>query len=101
MASSETTPSRSTTVSTSSTEASVSASPGNFVEMPAMIYGTAWKKDLTAHHVYEAIQAGFRGIDTAAMREHYNEVGAGDGIRRAIRQGLVSRDQLWVSSAHR
>src|SRR4051794_9546373 len=31
--------------------------------MPAMLYGTAWKKERTADLVYEAIKAGFRGID--------------------------------------
>lgn len=65
--------------------------------MPPMMYGTAWKKDRTADLVYEAIKAGFRGIDTAAMKKHYDEALTGEGIRRAIREGLVSRKDLFVS----
>jgi diketogulonate reductase-like aldo/keto reductase len=38
------------------------------VKMPWIIYGTAWKKDRTADLVVKAIQAGFRGIDTATGR---------------------------------
>ena len=65
--------------------------------MPQMLYGTAWKKERTADLVYEAIKAGFRGIDTAAMRRHYDEASAGEGIRRAINEGLVTRSHLFVS----
>lgn len=63
-----------------------------------MVYGTAWKKERTADLVYEAIKAGFRGIDTAAMKRHYDEVGTGEGIRRAIQDGIVTREDLWVPS---
>jgi hypothetical protein len=65
--------------------------------MPAMMYGTAWKKDRTADLVYEAIKAGFRGIDTAAMKRHYDEALVGEGIRRAIREGIVTRGDLFAS----
>ncbi|KAK0639306.1 NADP-dependent oxidoreductase domain-containing protein [Cercophora newfieldiana] len=68
--------------------------------MPAMLYGTAWKKDRTADLVYEAIKAGFRGIDTAHMKKHYNEAGAGEGIRRAIDEGLVTRSDLWIQTKY-
>ena len=37
----------------------------------SMIYGTAWKADRTAKLVYHALQAGFRGVDTAAQPRHY------------------------------
>jgi len=66
--------------------------------MPTMVYGTAWKKERTADLVYEAIKAGFHGIDTAAMKRHYDEAGTGEGIRRAIQDGLVTRENLWVPS---
>ena len=62
-----------------------------------MMYGTAWKKGRTADLVYEAIKAGFRGIDTAAMKKHYDEELTGEGIRRAIREGIVSRKDLFVN----
>ncbi|KAK3900235.1 NADP-dependent oxidoreductase domain-containing protein [Staphylotrichum tortipilum] len=64
--------------------------------MPPLMYGTAWKKERTADLVYEAIKAGFRGIDTAAMTKHYDEAGTGEGIRRAIREGIISRKDLFV-----
>ncbi|KAK0706841.1 NADP-dependent oxidoreductase domain-containing protein [Lasiosphaeria miniovina] len=66
--------------------------------MPAMMYGTAWKKEQTADLVHEAIRAGFRGIDTAAMKRHYDEALTGDGIRRAIADGLVTRADLYIQT---
>lgn len=65
--------------------------------IPKLVYGTAWKKDLTANLVYNAIKNGFRGIDTAAQPRHYQENLVGDGIRRAIKDGLVKREDLYVS----
>lgn len=64
--------------------------------MPVFLYGTAWKKDRTADLVYTAIKAGFLGIDTAAQPRHYQEHLVGDGIRRAIAEGLVRREDLYV-----
>ena len=32
--------------------------------MSRMIYGTAWKKEYTKDYVVQAIQNGFRAIDT-------------------------------------
>lgn len=61
-----------------------------------LVYGTAWKKEQSARLVYEAIQAGFRAIDTAAQPRHYNEAQVGEGIRRAIAEGLVTREDLYV-----
>ncbi|KAK4174068.1 putative NAD(P)H-dependent D-xylose reductase [Triangularia setosa] len=71
---------------------------GSLAQMPALIYGTAWKKDRTADLVYEAIKSGFRGIDTAAMRRHYDEALVGEGVRRAISEGIVSRKDLWIQT---
>ena len=65
--------------------------------MPRMMYGTAWKKERTAELVYQAIKAGFRGFDTAAMGKHYREDLVGEGIRRAISDGIVTRRDLYVS----
>ncbi|KAH6621321.1 NADP-dependent oxidoreductase domain-containing protein [Chaetomium sp. MPI-SDFR-AT-0129] len=74
------------------------ATPFPTAEMPSMMYGTAWKEERTADLVYEAIKAGFRGIDTAAMKKHYNEAGVGEGIRRAIREGICSRKDLFIQT---
>ena len=42
-------------------------------EMPAMLYGTAWKKETTTPLVVAALRTGFRGIDTACQPKHYRE----------------------------
>ena len=41
------------------------------VQMPRLIYGTAWKKEATTGLVVKAILNGFRGIDTACQPKHY------------------------------
>jgi diketogulonate reductase-like aldo/keto reductase len=53
------------------------------VEVPAFMYGTAWKEDDTARCVADALAVGFRAIDTANQRKHYHEAGVGEGIRKA------------------
>ena len=50
------------------------------VEMPQIIYGTAWKKEKTAGLVEQALTLGFRGVDTACQPKHYDEAGVGSGI---------------------
>ena len=65
--------------------------------MPTLIYGTAWKAEKTADFVYKAIKAGFRGIDTAGQPKHYKEPLVGEGIRKAINEGIVTRKDLYVS----
>jgi diketogulonate reductase-like aldo/keto reductase len=64
--------------------------------LPVLIYGTAWKKERTANLVYKALDVGFRAVDTAAQPKHYREDLVGDGIRRAIRDGKVRREDLYV-----
>ncbi|KAI9042065.1 putative aldo-keto reductase (AKR) [Aspergillus affinis] len=68
------------------------------VVLPTFIYGTAWKKDHTAELVYQALQSGFRAMDTAAQPKHYREDLVGEGIRRAIRDGTVRREDLHVQT---
>ncbi|KAL2754536.1 hypothetical protein ACRALDRAFT_1070294 [Sodiomyces alcalophilus JCM 7366] len=57
-----------------------------------------WKipPEQTANAVYHAIKAGYRHIDGAYG--YKNSVEAGEGIRRAIREGLVSRADLFITS---
>ena len=64
--------------------------------MPKLVYGTAWKKDRTADLVYTALKSGFRGIDTAAQPKHYQEESVGAGLRRAVTEGLVKREDIFV-----
>jgi diketogulonate reductase-like aldo/keto reductase len=66
--------------------------------MPALVYGTAWKEDETARLVGLALQAGFRGIDTANQRKHYHEAGVGAALKEAFESGLVERDDLFLQT---
>ena len=66
--------------------------------VPAFLYGTAWKKDRTADLVYLAICSGFKGIDTAAQPKHYREDLVGQGIRRALSEDKVSRDDIFIQT---
>lgn len=59
---------------------------------PRFIYGTAWKEDRTEALVRLAIENGFRAIDTANQRKHYNEAGVGAAITG------VPRSELWLQS---
>jgi diketogulonate reductase-like aldo/keto reductase len=67
------------------------------IKMPRIIYGTAWKKDRTADLVVKAIQAGFRGIDTACQPKHYKEALVGAALRRLKDHG-VERETLFVQT---
>lgn len=67
------------------------------VKMPALIYGTAWKKERTADLVEMAILSGFRGIDTACQPKHYHEAGVGEALVRLAGQG-IGREALFVQT---
>jgi diketogulonate reductase-like aldo/keto reductase len=53
------------------------------VRVPTFIYGTAWKEDETARLTRMALDAGFRGVDTANQRRHYQEAGVGEALAAA------------------
>jgi diketogulonate reductase-like aldo/keto reductase len=61
---------------------------------PRLLYGTAWKEERTEPCVAAALAAGFRGIDTANQRKHYDEQGVGRGIAAS---GLP-RGELWLQT---
>lgn len=67
------------------------------VLVPALIYGTAWKKERTADLVALAIHEGFRGIDTACQPKHYHEPGVGEGVAACLIDGL-NRADLYLQS---
>ncbi len=68
------------------------------VKMPAILYGTAWKKNATSPLVEQAIKLGFRGVDTACQPKHYHEAGVGLGVARCIQENIVSREQLYLQT---
>jgi len=67
------------------------------VRMPRIIYGTAWKQERTAALVEQAIETGFRGIDTACQPKHYNEAGVGEGVAACLTRGL-ERAELYLQT---
>lgn len=64
--------------------------------IPSLIYGTAWKKDQTRTLVKQALLTGFRGVDTAAQPKHYQEDLVGEGLRDAMKEGGLKREDLYV-----
>jgi diketogulonate reductase-like aldo/keto reductase len=68
------------------------------VPVPAFLYGTAWKEERTAALTALALRTGFRGIDTANQRRHYFEAAVGEAVARAIGDGLVTREALFLQT---
>ena len=66
--------------------------------LPAILYGTAWKKDRTENLVYLALKNGFRGIDTACQPKHYNEPGVGMGLQKAYDEGIITRKEIFLQT---
>jgi len=66
-------------------------------KMPAFGLGT-WKSDPgeVKKAVIAAIKTGYRHIDCAAIYGNENEVG--DGIAECIKEGIVQREELWITS---
>lgn len=65
--------------------------------MPVVGLGTWTLSDDEAEaSVYAALKTGMRLIDTA--RYYGNEVGVGRGIRRAMDDGVVTREEIFVTS---
>jgi len=65
--------------------------------MPLVGFGL-WKvnNDTCADQVYHAIKAGYRLFDGAC--DYGNEVEAGQGVARAIKDKLVTREELFIVS---
>jgi diketogulonate reductase-like aldo/keto reductase len=68
------------------------------VAVPTLLYGTAWKEADTARLTRMALDAGFRGIDTANQRRHYVEAGVGEALGGAIAAGRLARDEVFVQT---
>ena len=68
--------------------------------VPWILYGTAWKEAQTERLVELALQQGFRGIDTANQRKHYDEAAVGRAVIKSIKSGLVARDELFLQTKY-
>ena len=64
-------------------------------EMPILGLGMFSLSDTQAENsTYWALKAGFRLIDTA--RIYGNEAAMGRGLRRAIDEGIVTREEVFI-----
>ena len=69
----------------------------NGYTMPVLGLGTyALSVEEAENSVYHALKDGYRLIDTA--RAYNNEEGVGRGIQRAIEEGLVTREEIFVTT---
>lgn len=66
-------------------------------DMPKIGFGL-WKisADECADVVFEAVRAGYRHFDSAC--DYGNEGAVGEGLARAMAEGLCAREDLWVTS---
>jgi len=66
-------------------------------QMPLVGFGL-WKvpKDTAADTVYNAIRSGYRPSHGAY--DYQNEMEAGEGIKRAISEGLVKREDIFITT---
>ena len=57
-----------------------------------------WKipNEQCADVVYEAIKLGYRHLDSAC--DYGNEIEVGQGIKRALDEGVCKREDLWITS---
>jgi diketogulonate reductase-like aldo/keto reductase len=66
--------------------------------VPTFFYGTAWKEAETARLTSQALELGFRAIDTANQRRHYVEVEVGAAVRAFVESGKLSRPALFLQT---
>ncbi len=66
-------------------------------KMPMLGFGT-WNltKDNAKQAIVDAIKTGYRHIDCASIYDNEKEVG--EGLRQAIKDGLVTREDLFITS---
>lgn len=66
-------------------------------QMPLVGFGL-WKvkNETCADQVYNAIKTGYRLLDGAC--DYGNEVECGQGVARAIKEGIVKREELFIVS---
>ena len=66
-------------------------------KMPVFGLGTySLEGDECVNSVYMAIQNGYRLVDTAYM--YHNEEAVGEAVRKAIRDGLVTREEMFITT---
>src|SRR3990167_6229258 len=69
-----------------------------YAAIPSILYGTAWKEENTQRLTYQALNLGFRGIDTANQRKHYFEAAVGLGIQQFLQDSHLTREDLFLQT---
>lgn len=70
----------------------------NQIDHCDLIYGTAWKEELTMPCVLSALRLGYRAIDSANQRKHYFEAGVGKALEKAKSDFGISRADLFLQT---
>jgi diketogulonate reductase-like aldo/keto reductase len=68
------------------------------VRVPHFLYGTAWKEQETERLTGLALRQGFRGIDTANQRRHYDEAAVGRAVSASFAGGLLAREDIFLQT---
>ena len=68
------------------------------IAVPSFLYGTAWKEQQTQRLTDLALRQGFRGIDTANQRRHYDEAAVGRAVAASVEGGLLTRNDLFLQT---
>lgn len=68
------------------------------INTPPILYGTAWKEENTEQLVFQALNLGFKGIDTANQRKHYFEEGVGFAIQKFLKTSQKTRADLFLQT---
>ncbi len=69
----------------------------NQENFPKLIYGTAWKQNLTTTLVKLAVSSGFTAIDTANQPRHYSEHLVGEALLELDNLG-IKREKLFLQT---
>ena len=65
-------------------------------KVPSLGIGTAYMTTDISEIIYSSIKDGTRLIDTAAV--YGSEEGVGKGVQRAIKEGIVKREDLFITT---
>jgi diketogulonate reductase-like aldo/keto reductase len=68
------------------------------VSVPSFFYGTAWKEERTEALTRQALDAGFRAIDTANQRRHYVEADVGSAVAAWLGDTANARESVFLQT---
>jgi diketogulonate reductase-like aldo/keto reductase len=66
--------------------------------VPSFFYGTAWKEERTEALTRQALDAGFRAVDTANQRRHYVEAAVGSAVAAWLAETGYARESVFLQT---